>query len=280
MDQNAGRLVAEMCGHDDGEIAVQNVDQFPYVTLKGAAANLSALRQGDMDLRKTFFQERFASQEEDEADNAPMLLLEPSIQAIIKIGGAIEGISGEIFVTRAQVLFVAKDQDQSDSDIAIGAACIVLHAMMEEPQMAVYLQLNESDTSPGQSAFVFGPSEEKDGTAESNGPLEATIEPVEQDDCQRLFDSLCKLVALHPTEDDEDDTGNFDSDMFGGGDDLIWAPAHASTVSSDGSEGATETERDVMLERLDNLLVVRPEFEVQEGQFDDADCGEGSGDLQ
>jgi hypothetical protein len=35
-----------------------------------------------------------------------------------------------------------------------------------------------------------------------------------------------------------------------------------------------------MLERLDNLLVVRPEFEVQEGQFDDADCGEGSGDLQ
>ena len=267
---------------DDGPIVVQHVDQFPHVILRGSVANLAALRGCDMAVRDVFFRERATGGEEDEN-----LLLGPSssIQATIKMGR--DSIEGEVFVTRTQVLFVAKDQDQAEHDIAIGASCIVLHAMMEEPQMAVYLQISDENSDNAQQAVMFGNpddteedyGENDNGVEGGSGPLEATIEPVEQEDCQRLFDSLCKLVALHPMQDDEDDEGFMGGGgggMFGGGDDLIFAPAAAagaSTVSSDdGSEGATETERDAMLERLDNLLVVRPEFEIQDGQFDDADA--------
>lgn len=253
---------------DDDDMIVQNVDQLPHVILRGRAANLSALRQTD--LQATFFQEQFATLDNDD-DPTPFLLLEPSLSAVVRVGTT--SVAGEVFVTRMQVLFVASDQ--SEHDFAIGASCIVLHAMMEVPRLAVYLQLNEDadkNAQMGAGAVAFGndvEDDENDDWAGASGPLEVTIQPVEKDDCQRLFDSLCKLVALHPTEDDEDDDGY---NMGGGGDDdLIWAPAHASTVNSDRSEGATEAERDAMLERLDNLLVVREEFKIQEGQFDDAD---------
>ncbi|KAL3911405.1 MAG: hypothetical protein SGILL_007296 [Bacillariaceae sp.] len=274
---------------DDGPIVVQNADQFPYVIMRGNIANLSALRQADSDLRWMFFRERHVAQNEDDAEDgdSQILLLEPSMKATIRMGGAAattDGISGEVFVTRSQVLFVANDQDQSEHDVAIGASCIILHAMMEEPQMAVYLQLNEDDNSQRAAAFAFGDSEdgENDESVDNTSPLDATIEPVDQNDCQRLFKSLCKLVALHPMEDDEDEGNDFGGGMFGGNDDLIWAPAGASMVSGDEGDGdrATESERDGMLERLDNLLVVRPEFEIQDGQFDDADTDETGGASQ
>jgi hypothetical protein len=86
-----------------------------------------------------------------------------------------------------------------------------------------------------------------------------------------LFDGLCKLVSLHPLEvDDEDETGG---NPFGG-DELIWAEPRSSSsgrAAFDEEGGASEADRATMLDRLDNLLVVGPDLEVLEGQFEDAD---------
>ena len=130
--------------------------------------------------------------------------------------------------------------------MAIGATCITLHAMTEEPELALYLQLtgdSDDDTS------------------------EVTITPLDPETSETIFSGLCKLVANHPLEDDGDEQGG---EFEGFGDDLIWAPAAGFQDGEDG-DGATQEERDAMLERLDNMLVVAPEYQIQEGQFDDAE---------
>ena len=93
-----------------------------------------------------------------------------------------------------------------------------------------------------------------------------------EEDRQKLFDALCKLISLHPIEDDEDEDnhGMFSGGMIGGGfgDDprldygeMVWAEPTPE-----------ESDREAMLERLDNLLVVPPGLEVEDddGRFDDA----------
>ena len=52
----------------------------------------------------------------------------------------------------------------------------------------------------------------------------------------------------------------------------------AEEVGDDDDKGATEEERQAMLDRLDQVLTVPPEYEIKdvveettEGQFDDAD---------
>jgi hypothetical protein len=84
---------------------------------------------------------------------------------------------------------------------------------------------------------------------------------------------------LHPTmEGDSDDPSDFESGAtFGMGNDLIWAPSSAAIgiVEDDndgggGDGGATEDEHTAMLERLSNMLVVPPDLDTIEGQFEDA----------
>jgi hypothetical protein len=294
--------------NDETVFVVHDPEQYPHVILKGSLANLSALRQGDVAVRSTFFNERYGvgvdadggGDDDDVCNGSNPLLMDSPIAASLTVispsgAAATTTTDGEVFVTRSQILFVARDQDLIGRDWAVGASRIVLHAMTDdEPQSAgVYLQLND-------------PGEDDGGDGDDDGrPLEMTITPVDGHDCQKLFDCLCKLVSLHPIldgddYDDYDDYGGHQwqggGDDGGGGfgfgagdnDDLIWVPSAGSAFGTTGEGhycvdddedyddadydgGATEQERDAMLERLDNLLVERPEYEIQEDQFDDAD---------
>ena len=123
-------------------------------------------------------------------------------------------------------------------NVAVDAGCIQLHAVSED---SVYIQMQESEDSTS---------------------IEFTITPNKQDECQVLFDALSKLVSMHPIPlDDDEDNGLMDDAIFA-------PPADA---------GASEEEREAILERLDNMLVVPPEYEVTEeaqhvvGQFEDAE---------
>lgn len=301
-------------------VSVQQHDpeRFPYALARGVEANLSAVRAScsDAQTRATFFEERNTNTVALEA-NAPALLWETPlfVEATMRIteGGEPEivgkddndndegegdengegsssptltleperRVPGQVFVTNTQVLFVATDTDDSDSDLAIGGACVVLHAMTEDPEPSVYLQLSSEDhvDTGGVTEVTLIPS-----TANGGGDGDGA--------CQALFDALCKLISLHPIEgDDEDEEGGgmfgFGGGMIGGGfgddvyadygepadadghgdaDGLVWAPPAAAT----GGE-ATPAERQAMLDRLDDMLVVAPGLQVDEtGQFDDA----------
>ena len=208
---------------------------------------------------------------------------------------------GLVFISSNQVCFVettstttatrnSDETQQEPRDIAIGATCITLHAMTEEPELAIYLQVSSSDSN--------------DDDNNNNINQEVTIVPFDPNSCQILFDKLCKLVSNHPLDVDDDNNeddggygGGYDYDGGGGGlmsfmgglgeggntgdDDVIWAPSGGfvdpeQQHKRDGdlvggqAEEATDEERDAMLERLDNLLIINPEYETQDGQFDDA----------
>eukprot|EP00550_Attheya_septentrionalis_P000756 CAMPEP_0198288262 /NCGR_PEP_ID=MMETSP1449-20131203/6826_1 /TAXON_ID=420275 /ORGANISM="Attheya septentrionalis, Strain CCMP2084" /LENGTH=362 /DNA_ID=CAMNT_0043986375 /DNA_START=46 /DNA_END=1134 /DNA_ORIENTATION=+ len=101
-----------------------------------------------------------------------------------------------------------------------------------------------------------------------------------QELCQALFEALSKLASLNPVDHDTFGGGGGGS-MFGmmmgmmgdnNNDELVtaWDEPEDDSAAAD----ATETEREAMLDRLDHLLVVPPEYELPdsvEGQFDDAD---------
>lgn len=223
-----------------------NEDQFPHVILHGETADLSALKT--VDSQQAFLKQRgdpvfvgspiacrltwqsssSSSEEEPSDDN-----------------GTGSGImSGEVFISSSQILFACED---ASNDVAIGATCILMHAMTEEPELSIYLQLQE-------------------GSGET---LEATFTPLDSKMCQDFFNALCKLVSLHPCDIDDDEG----DEMFGQ-EEMIWAPASRGfgTNAFESEEGgATEEERQAMLDHLDSILVVKAEHEFQEGQFDDAE---------
>jgi hypothetical protein len=313
---------------NDNILVVNDPDQYPHVLLRGSLANLSALRQGDTTINSTFFAERYqienndGSGDDDEFNNSPVLLLESSISASLTVMSSSSSdaattttTDGEVYMTKSQLLFVATN-DQLEEDWAIGASTIVLHAMTgddseeneveEETQSApagVYLQLNNPDNE--NHGILFGNNGDDDDDNRCNdGLLEITITPVDKNDCQKLFDCLCKLVSLHPIMDDDGDDHKWQGGGGGGfggfgesnddDDDLVWAPAagssnfgmgndneHDDDEDGGGGGGATEEERAAMLERLDNLLVVRPEYETQDdGRFDDADDTDDNHEME
>ena len=224
------------------EVIMTNEDQYPFVILRGESANLSGLRSVDT-------QASFLSQREQP------LLISTAIPCRISIPGTDEIVStleGQIFVTSSQILFVAKED--VDKDWAIGAACIVMHAMAEEPELSIYLQLQEE--------------------GEQSETIEITIIPMNPDTSQSIFDALCKLVSLHPIEDDDDD--NEAGGQFFVQDDFVCAPLAFGDGEDEEERGATEEARQAMLDHLDSLLVVRPDLEIVEGQFDDAEEELGS----
>ncbi|KAG7351116.1 regulator of volume decrease after cellular swelling [Nitzschia inconspicua] len=324
-----------------------NPDQYPNVVLRGSAAQLSALRQLEgSELQDVFFRERYGDYLYTTANNNnnntttiaasgtavenSYLLLEHSIPVTLRreqpSSTDTDGngnrnntttttmcleVTGRVFVTTCQLLFVADDPAQLDSDMAIGASCILLHAMMDDPQMAVYLQLhdNDGDDNHYEGNEQHAETDDDENDDNNGGPTEITLIPSpvhdnednehndDDDACQRLFKSLCKLVALHPTMGDEDDDDNdygydeFESGSggfgaFHTGNDLIWAPSSFPSINNNTVAGfvdmedndviieegaATPDERAAMLNRLDNLLVVRPDLEIQEDQFEDAE---------
>lgn len=229
---------------EEGNTFMVNEDQFPHVILRGEAADLAALKKVDS-------QEAFLKQRGDPvfvgspiACRLAWQLSSSDDEESDENDSSSEIITGDVFISSSQILFACED---SSSDLAIGATCIIMHAMTEEPELSIYVQLQEDGSET----------------------LEATFTPVNSDLCQTFFNALCKLVSLHPCDVDEDEG----DEMFGQ-EEMIWAPASrglGTAAFADEEGGATEEERQAMLEHLDSILVVKPEFEIQEGQFEDAD---------
>ena len=258
---------------------------FPYSLQRGNLANLSALRGTDAETRAAFFEGRNTNRVALEAETPAVLLDAPiPVKCLIAFGGGgcndgieedkneedkeepepetatpPETILGEIFVTNTQVLFVAAEDANMDSDVAIGGACVILHAMTEDPEPSVYLQLSPPSGDDTVS--------------------EMTLVPLSgEEDCQTLFDALCKLISLHPLIDENGDGegglmsggmigGGFGDNPFGNYGEMVWAG------DDDESGAVTSQEREQMLERLDNLLVVAPGLEAKEEQEEDDDDG-------
>ena len=114
--------------------------------------------------------------------------------------------------------------------------------------------------------------------------------------CQKLFQALTKLASLNPAYDSDDGytgggglfdmltlmAGMSENSLVGGYDDpdddmviRLGGSNNHFVEDDEESEGAPEDERQAMLNRLDNILVVPPEYEIlseeSEGQFDDAE---------
>ena len=162
---------------------------------------------------------------------------------------ATTAVPGSVLITTDRFLFWAQHGTKSAHDLVVPAECIELHAVAPG---SIYLQ-------------ILQPSE-------SSASLEVTVVPKTTTDqnhidnvCHEIFEAFSQLVALHPIEPDEEDAG-----MFGVDDEMIVA---APTEQQE----PTPQEREAMLDRLDNLLVVPPELELpdddnmNEGQFDDAE---------
>jgi hypothetical protein len=146
--------------------------------------------------------------------------------------------------------------------------------------------------------------EDEEEINEDNGVIEVYFKPIfhqgladretHKNVCQRLFDALTKLANLNPADESDDGCAggllNMLSLMTGMGehrldgyvdgndnDDMVirLGGSNNNFVEDDDSEGVPENERQIMLERLDNLLVVPPQYEIpseeDDGQFDDAD---------
>ena len=110
--------------------------------------------------------------------------------------------------------------------------------------------------------------------------------------CQRLFASLTKLASLNPTDDDDGGFGGggglfnmlslmagmgnvLDGDGSNDADEMVIRDNNFVEADEE-SEVAPEDERQAMLDRLDAVLVVPPEYEIQSeeegaGQFEDAE---------
>jgi len=272
-----------------------NPERFPYSMVRGSLANLSALRRTDAATRATFLEERNTNPTALEAD-APAVFCEIEARLLtstqnsqeeeeeeeeeifgdagdenhnngenddeqepISTTPASPPISGTVFVTNTQILFVTSEADNMLADTAVGGACILLHALSDDPEPSLYLQLQSGDDDAMMEMTIFA----------------------SQENCQELFEALCKLINLHPIEgDDANDTGGMMGMLGGGmigggfGDNVFadYGEPSGEWITADTSTTATKEERGAMLERLDNLLVVAPGLEVQEGngQFDDA----------
>lgn len=124
---------------------------------------------------------------------------------------------------------------------------------------------------------------------EECSPIEWTVtSTTKKEDAPTLYAALSTLISLHPIDphqgtnnngimqdDDEEDGEHFEPE------DMIWASdIRTNNDDNDADEGATEEERQAMLDRLDGMLTVPPAYEIQdnavveeatEGQFDDAE---------
>lgn len=260
-------------------VAAHDPEQWPGRILRGSEAQLAPLRHTET--HTTFF-----------VGPRTLLLDQNGIPCRIQWQDG-DSSMGDIYITESQVLFVASTETKAetaaatatatsteldDQDWAIGATCIHLHAMTDEPEESIYLQLAEDG------------GDDNDG----NSTLEVTLIPIDPSNCQILFDGLCKLVARHPLQLDDDDNDGPGGFFMGGGDngnddgdEMIWAPSagFGSLIPYDDDDdndddegGATDEERAAMLARLDNMLIVQPEFEVHDGQFDDAEEGHDDDD--
>ncbi len=219
-------------------------------------------------------------------------------------------IQAQVLITTKRMLLVAHNEAQAQFDISMNAYSISLHALMSEPTRSLYCQLSDDVELHGDdNANAADANDEAD--SEMIFSKEITIEPNDEKNsqvvCQELFDVLSKLMNLNPMEDEDemgsgggggglaamlglmagayeddesdDEGGNSDNDndMIVRIDPSQFITADTIRMNEEGIAGnntlssPAATDRQKMLERLDNVLIVPPEYEVEEGQFDDAD---------
>ncbi|CAB9515696.1 expressed unknown protein [Seminavis robusta] len=218
-------------------------------------------------------------EEEEEVDNEKeMTGVEETAE--IRLGDtSIQMFS--LTVTSERCLFVASSQShqndaspsssniesptsKSRDSFQVEAESIQLHAQSSEP-VSVYLQV--------------------EGAEEESYPQEITILPdkkyEEQEKmklCEMLFENITQLIELHPIQDDSGGAGGMMgmmSNMMGmmGGQQqtpMIMGVDNNDNLGPSSME-ATPDERAAMLEKLDNMLVVKPGVEIVNGQFSDAE---------
>ena len=164
--------------------------------------------------------------------------------------------SGRLVVTSSRLVFAASSG--LDKDLSVDAGLITLHAIGSESSMYCQLDLPE-----------------KSGTFEISTPMELYLYPIVKngldEKLSQLFDALSTMAELNPDEIEDDDEGE---DFESGG--FYYAEDFVNTSNDEG--GATEEERIAMLEKLDAVLEVPPELELNEegeriydSQFADAD---------
>ena len=219
----------------------------------GSLARLSGIRAalGSEDLWKAAL-EPFLS------DNNNDPLWQSSVKLSWQMEESVTQAEGYLIVTQEACLFCSKGG--VDEDWFVPATAITLHALTDEASESigsVYVQMeNEQD--------------------EENPIIEWNILV---GNLSSLYEALSELVSLHPIDphqdtnamEGEEDDENFEPE------DMIWASDIRVKEEEDDQEGATEEERQAMLDRLDQVLTVPPELEIKdkpepaEGQFDDAE---------
>ena len=228
-------------------------------------------------------------------------------------GLSFDKIAGTVYITTNQVWFVA--ESDAKYDLSVGGSCILLHAITtgdggqdhaeemedandeetmgpssndQQQQDGVYLQISNPNNSSVMDVC--------DSNGNTTSVCELTLIPTRaptnsqtsndstEDQSllsQTLFRSLCKLVSSHPPIDDDDgddDDENDDTLMFNAETSMGMGVGMDGMIGLE-EDGATDAERNAMLDHLDSILIVRPDLEIKQdadvsgatsGQFDDA----------
>ena len=228
--------------------------------------------------------------EDNANDNNPLFQDYVNLSWRIMEAGDVGESRGYLVVTRAALLFcchspLGHGKDSSEnrtnttntSDVSkdwyVAPTSITLHALTGAEDDDASSPNSSNNNSNAVYVQLENPNDESD-------PIEWTVKPC-SDNAPDLYAALSKLVSLHPVDPHEDTNiwdngeGGGDNDEYANFDpeDMIWA---SDIRGEDNDDGATEEERQAMLERLDQVLIVPPEYEIaepgnNEGQFDDAD---------
>mmetsp|Transcript_3930 Transcript_3930/g.5999 ORF Transcript_3930/g.5999 Transcript_3930/m.5999 type:complete len:222 (+) Transcript_3930:65-730(+) len=168
-----------------------------------------------------------------------------------------QDVSGDAYVTHDKLIFLCSTT--KTHSVSIDAECIQLHAQSED--CGIYLQVQD-----------FSNFDEV---------LEFSMTLASRSDCEAFFEAVSLLVSTHPDKDEEEDfemgDGNYGEEM------VMHQPLNDTRLQNQTSEEPTDEERNAMLNRLDDLLVVPLDLEISNeedegningGQFDDAEVDE------
>eukprot|EP00592_Proboscia_alata_P011151 CAMPEP_0194365514 /NCGR_PEP_ID=MMETSP0174-20130528/13581_1 /TAXON_ID=216777 /ORGANISM="Proboscia alata, Strain PI-D3" /LENGTH=261 /DNA_ID=CAMNT_0039140261 /DNA_START=47 /DNA_END=832 /DNA_ORIENTATION=- len=169
-----------------------------------------------------------------------------------------ENVKGEVLITTTQLCFAAENGSIAH-DVGIDVCDVVLFALSSSQpddnddmdvsennvMRQLYCQLNTSgDYDDLPAELYLAPQDSKEADSE----------------LQQMFEAMTTSSNLNPENDSEGE--NVDDNEYGSND-FFWGDDNA-----DG--GATQAERDIMLNRLDAVLTVDRNVPMQ-GQFDDAE---------
>lgn len=193
----------------------------------------------------------------------------------------------QIMVTTQCLIAVAHTEQDFNKEFTLKAQGISLHALTSEPEKTVYCQLSDD-------LNVMGFDEQNEDDIYIT--REVVIQPKGKNDlenqelCDSLFQAMSRMISLNPVHGEEGGdhfTGGGLGAMLGlmaqayGEDDIdddddaiCRIDPNAILNRNEEADGASSSARMAMLERLDNILTVPEEYEIADGQFDDASSSE------